>query len=149
MQDHPALAPFETASSRYEAVFLVSFQAPEDEAEAILDRLAAVDPLVLGAYDRCSWQSAPGLERYRPRPGAMAGAEEALRRRPGIVEVSFQIGRDPERLARVVEAIAAAHSYQEPVVLIREALASRAKGGDADNPNRWWNRGGDWKDAAP
>ncbi len=56
--------------------------------------------------------------------------------------------RDTALLDRVIEAIYAAHSYYEPVVTVQEALRSRCKGlDDGANPNRWWNRAGDWKSA--
>ncbi|TIP51086.1 MAG: hypothetical protein E5X77_03600, partial [Mesorhizobium sp.] len=87
-----------------------------------------------------------GIERYRPLEGAAAGAENELRRRPGTVEVSFEIADDQALAARVVEAIFQAHSYQEPVIRIQPLLASRSKGlDDRANPNRWWNTTGDWQ----
>jgi len=136
---------FETATTCMEPMWLVTIQAPVEEVDTIMDALAAVDPLTIGPYDRCAFQSGAGIERYRPREGAAAGKEEAIRKRPDVVEVSFQLPRDRSRLGRVVEAIVATHSYQEPVFMVQEVLASRSKGGDLDNPNRWWNKGGDWK----
>lgn len=79
--------------------------------------------------------------RPAPRPN--------LRRRPGTVEVSFELPDDQTLAARVVEAIFQAHSYQEPVIRIQPILASRSKGlDDRANPNRWWNMTGDWKKVA-
>ena len=41
-------------------------------------------------------------------------------------------------------------SYQEPVVRVHSILSSRTKGiDDSQNPNRWWNTHGDWKQNAP
>ncbi|HWK43217.1 MAG TPA: hypothetical protein VNT30_00745 [Stellaceae bacterium] len=135
---------FETASTRMEPMWLVDVQVPREEADTVMDGLARVVPLVMGNYDRCAFQSAPGLERYRPRDGAAAGAEEETRSRPDMVVISFQIARDRGILDQAVEAIVAVHSYQEPVIVVQEVLASRTKGGDPNNPNRWWNKGGDW-----
>jgi len=85
----------------------------------------------------------------RPLEGAAAGAETELRRRPGTVEVSFELPDDQALASRVVEAIFQAHSYQEPVIRIQPILASRSKGlDDRANPNRWWNTTGDWKKIA-
>jgi len=57
---------------------------------------------------------------------------------------------DRALLAQVIEAIFQIHSYQEPVITVRDALVSRSKGlDDGDNPHRWWNTTGDWKKAAP
>ena len=136
----------ETNSLRLEPCLLVSLQAPEADVERIMAAVTRLAPLAIGRYDRNVFQSAAGIEYYRPLEGAVAGAEGETRRRPGIVEVSFQLPRDQELLAQVVEAVFQTHSYQEPLIVVREGLASRSKGlDDRDNPHRWWNTTGDWK----
>lgn len=77
---------------------------------------------------------------------ARQGAESELRKRPDIVEVSFELADDQALLEQVVELIFQVHSYQEPVIRVANILGSRSKGlDDKDNPNRWWNTTGDWK----
>ena len=71
---------------------------------------AASYPLKQGAYDQNAWQSAPGIERYRPLEGAAAGAEIELRKRPGVVEVSFELPYDQDLLKQVIETIYEVHS---------------------------------------
>lgn len=140
---------FETTSLRMTLLLLVSFQAPAADVDRIMDAVVAIAPLVMGKYDRNAYQSAHGIEHYRPLDGAAAGAETELRRRPGTVEVSFELPDDQALAARVVEAIFQAHSYQEPVIRLQPILASRSKGlDDRANPNRWWNTTGDWKKVA-
>jgi len=108
--------------------------------------VARVTPLAMGKYDNNAYQSAGGIERYRPLEGAAAGAESEIRRRPGIVEVSFQLPPDRALLERVVETIFQIHSYQEPFIAVEPALVGRSKGlDDSSNPHRWWNTTGDWK----
>lgn len=142
------LAPFETTSVRMERRLTIEIQAPEDDVDRVMDAVVALTPLEQGPYDQCALQSAPGVERYRPRDGAAAGAESALRKRPGVVAVRFEIEDDPALTTAIVEAVFQAHSYQEPVIKIEETLVSRSKGlDDRDNPNRWWNTTGDWKRA--
>lgn len=137
--------PFETTATRMEAQFLVTFQAPTEDVERLLAHITEVTPLRIGAYDDNAYQSAPGIERYRPREGAAAGPEVEPRQRPGVVEVAFQMPRDQVLLERVIETIFQIHSYQEPTILVSEVLASRSKGlDDKDNPHRWWNTTGDW-----
>ncbi|MBB6410983.1 hypothetical protein [Mesorhizobium sangaii] len=139
---------FETTSLRMTLLLLVTFQAPAADVDRIMDAVVAIAPLAMGKYDRNAYQSAHGIERYRPLDGAVAGAETELRRRPGTVEVSFELPDDQALAARVAEAIFQAHSYQEPVIRIQPILASRSKGlDDRANPNRW-NTTGDWKKAA-
>lgn len=135
---------FETTSLRMTLLLLVTFQAPAADVDRIMDAVVAIAPLAMGKY-----QSAHGIERYRPLDSAAAGAETELRRRPGTVEVSFELPDDQGLAARVVEAIFQAHSYQEPVIRIQPILASRSKGlDDRANPNRWWNTTADWKKVA-
>ncbi|MER8387354.1 hypothetical protein NKJ46_23045 [Mesorhizobium sp. M0166] len=139
---------FETKSLRMELLLLVTFQAPAADVDRIMAAVVAIAPLRMGKYDSNAFQSADGIERYRPLEGAAAGAETELRRRPGTVEVSFELPDDQKLAARVVEAIYQVHSYQEPVIRIQPLLASRSKGlDDRANPNRWWNTTGDWKKA--
>ncbi|WP_376704286.1 hypothetical protein RQ479_04770 [Mesorhizobium sp. ISC25] len=139
---------FETKSLRMELLLLVTFQAPAADVDRIMGAVVAIAPLRMGKYDSNAFQSADGIERYRPLEGAAAGAETELRRRPGTVEVSFELPDDQKLAARVVEAIYQVHSYQEPVIRIQPLLASRSKGlDDRANPNRWWNTTGDWKKA--
>lgn len=140
---------FETKSLRMELLLLVTFQAPAADVDRIMEAVVAIAPLRMGKYDSNAFQSADGIERYRPLEGA-AGAETELRRRPGTVEVSFELPDDQKLAARVVEAIYQVHSYQEPVIRIQPLLASRSKGlDDRANPNRWWNTTGDWKKVLP
>jgi hypothetical protein len=140
----------QTRSVRMEHVLIVSFQAPVEDVDRIMGEVTRITPLAMGAYDGNAFQSAPGIERYRPREGAAAGAESEPRRRPGVVEVSFQLPDDRALLAEVIEAVFQVHSYQEPVIAVREALVSRSKGlDDRDNPHRWWNTTGDWRKSAP
>ena len=142
------IPPFETRSVRLEPFLLVSLQAPEADVERIMTAVGRLAPLAIGRYDRNVFQSAAGIEYYRPLEGAAAGAEGETRRRPGIVELSFQLPMDETLLSEIVESIFQVHSYQEPLIVVREVLASRSKGlDDRDNPHRWWNTTGDWKKA--
>jgi hypothetical protein len=136
---------FETTSVTMERVFLMTLQAPIEDVDRIMGEVIKVTPLVMGKYDSNSFQTGAGIERYRPLEGAAAGAEADVRKRPGTVEVSFELPDDRQIVDRVIEAIFQSHSYQEPVVRLQPLLSSRSKGlDDSDNPNRWWNTTGDW-----
>jgi hypothetical protein len=142
------LPAFETTSVRMEAMLLLRFQAPPEDVDRIMSAVLALTPLAMGKYDSNAYQSAGGIERYRPLEGAVVGVETELRKRPGVVEVSFQLPQDRDLLERVVEAIFQVHSYQEPMIAVEEILVSRSKGlDDSKNPHRWWNTTGDWKKA--
>jgi hypothetical protein len=140
------MQPFETPSVNMIRQLLVTIQAPVEDVDRMMDAVIAITPLVLGAYDSNSFETATGSERYRPRQGAVAGAETAIRKRPGVSSVSFQIPEDEALLSQIVEAIYQVHSYQEQVIMVQQILASRTKGlDDSKNPHRWWNTTGDWK----
>lgn len=136
----------ETASVQLTARCLVSVQAPLEDVDRIMDAVVKIAPLEMGAYDSNAFQSAPGVERYRPLQGAAAGAESEVRLRPGVVELVFELPDDPALVERVIETIFQVHSYQEPVIRLHNILSSRSKGlDDSANPHRWWNTTGDWK----
>lgn len=141
-----ALAAFETTSVRMEAMLLLRFLAPPEDVERVMAAVTALTPLTIGKYDSNAYQSSSGVERYRPLEGAAAGPETEVRKRPGMVEVSFQLPKDPALLESVIEAIFHVHSYQEPTITVEDVLVSRSKGlDDSENPHRWWNTTGDWK----
>ena len=140
---------FETLSVAMVPMRLLTFQAPVEDVDRIMEAVVAIVPLAMGPYDSNAYQSSPGTERYRPLEGAAAGAESELRKRPGVVEVCFELPDAQDVTERVIEAIFQAHSYQEPVIRLQTILSSRSKGlDDGKNPNRWWNSRGDWKKAA-
>jgi hypothetical protein len=140
---------FETRSVKMEKMLLVRIQAPGEDIDRLLQAITAIVPLAMGHYDSNAYQSAPGIEIYRPLEGAAAGAETEIRKRPGTVELSFEFPDDEALAALVVEAVFEVHSYQEPVIRILPMLTSRSKGlDDSANPHRWWNTVGDWKTTA-
>ena len=138
---------FETKSVCMERLLQMSVFAPEEDVDRIMEHVCQIVPLAQGdSYDSNAYQSAPGVERYRPLEGAAAGSETEVRKRPGVVEVSFELPDNQELLEQIVETIFQVHSYQEPVIKVQPVVVSRSKGlDDRDNPYRWWNTTGDWK----
>ena len=141
---------FETNAIAMEPHWLVSFQAPVEDVDRIFDRITQTVALQHGKTDKNAYRAPSGIEYYRPREGTPTGAEEEVRKRPGVDEVRFFIPRDRDVAAQVIEAIYEVHSYYEPVIFFQEVLRSRCKGlDDSKNPHRWWNKSGDWKAKAP
>lgn len=137
---------FDTKPIEMQPMWLVMFQAPEEDVDRIFEAIVEVAPLRQGNTDRNGYRAPSGIEYYRPREGTPTGAEEDTRRRPDVDEMRFFVPRDPDLLNAVIEAIYAVHSYYEPVITVTEVLRSQCKGlDDSDNPHRWWNRSGDWK----
>lgn len=137
---------FDTRPIEMQLMWLVMFQAPDEDVDRIFDAIATVAPLKQGNTDRNGYRAPAGIEYYRPREGTPTGAEEETRHRPGVDEMRFFIPRDEQLLNAVIEAIYEVHSYYEPVITVTEVLRSQCKGlDDKDNPHRWWNKQGDWK----
>jgi hypothetical protein len=128
----------ETTSVRMDLVLLFTLQAPLADVDRIMAEVVKIVPLAMGKYDSNAFQSSAGIERYQPLECAAAGAETEVRRRPGVVEVSFELPLDKQALERVIEALFRVHSYQEPVIRLQPILSSRSKGlDDTNNPHRW------------
>ncbi len=126
--------------------WLITFQAPAGDVDRIFNRIAEAAPLVHGKTDMNAYRAPGGIEYYRPLEGTPTGAEEELRKRPEVDEIRFFLPRDTALLDRVIEAIYEVHSYYEPVIIVQDVLRSLCKGlDDSDNPHRWWNNQGDWK----
>ena len=124
----------------------IRFLAPEEDIDRLFNEIVKVAELVYGKTDRNAYRAAPGFEYYRPTKGAPTGAEEETRKRPGVVEMSISIPPDQAQLEKIVDVIYQTHSYYEPPIAVEPILRSETKGlDDSANPNRWWNKSGDWK----
>lgn len=137
---------FDTRPIKMQPMWLIMFQAPQEDVDRIFNAVTEVAPLVQGKTDRNGYRAPGGTEYYRPGEGTPTGAEEETRHRLDVDEMRFFPPRDPHILNRVIEAIYEVHSYYEPVITVTEVLRSQCKGlDDKDNPHRWWNKEGDWK----
>lgn len=136
----------DTIPIRMEPMWQLTYQAPVEDIDRIFDAVRAVAPLVHGKTDNNGYRTATGFEYYRPMEGTPTGAEEDVRKRPGVDEMHLFLPRDPDVLTAAIKAIYEVSSYYEPVIIVQDILRSATKGlDDSDNPNRWWNKGGDWK----
>ncbi len=119
--------------------FEISVQVPQLHAEPLLQAIYPLYSLRYGDYDRVSFQSEIGIQRFRSLPGGRIAATENVVEVP-CVELSFFI-HDQDCAREVVQALYVKHPYEEPVILIRPALRSLNRAGmDEDNPNKFWNR---------
>ena len=136
----------ETNSMIMNPFWEVTFQAPEEDIDRIFDHITSFVDLVHGKTDRNAFRTTAGFEYYRPLAGTPTGAEEEVRKRPGVAQITVLIERNQQKLHQVIEAIYEVHSYYEPVIVVREILRSSTKGlDDSGNPHRFWNTTGDWK----
>ena len=137
---------FDTRALLMEPMWLVTYLAPREDIDRIFDAVRSIVPLVHGRTDQNGYRVPGGFEYYRPKEGTPTGAEEEVRKRPDVEEMRFCLPRDETQLSAVIDIIYEVNSYYEPVIFVQEILRSQTKGlDDSKNPNRWWNKGGDWK----
>ncbi len=137
---------FVTRAITLQPLWLISFQAPGEDIDRIFSEILTIVPLVHGKTDHTGYRAVAGVEYYRPREGTPTGAEQDTRHRPDVDEMRFFIERTEDVLDKVIEAIYRVHSYYEPVITVQEVLRSNCNGlDDKNNPHRWWNKDGDWK----
>jgi hypothetical protein len=88
---------------------------PESHAETVLTAIGDAGAGRLGDYSHCSFTS-PGTGRFTPLPGALpyigtAGEPEE------VSEVRIECMVEEEVLDAVVQALRAAHPYEEPAFM--------------------------------
>ncbi|MEM8755242.1 MAG: hypothetical protein AAGF90_19950, partial [Pseudomonadota bacterium] len=129
------------STCRLEPVYLIAAELAErDDARVRQAAAKAVGP-DYGPYRGVAFESAGGTQLFTLAEGSRLGAGAPAVETP-VSLLTFSIPRDAAALAKAIEAIRWAHSYEEPVITAREALATRATGEkDRDNPNRRRRRG--------
>ena len=141
------LADYRASSGRLVPVWTLEIQTVREDVDKILDAVMEVHPLKFGRYRRTASISATGMETAQPEPGStttthVEGFEAGATETYPMVEVKISIERDVAALQKVMDAVLFVHHYEEPVIIVREAWASRADyDPESDNPHRWWNNG--------
>jgi hypothetical protein len=126
-----------------EPVWFIRVELSAFDDARVREAVADAVGLPYGSYDRVALESAEGTLFFRPTKGSRSGEVHETVETPARA-LTFSVPRDPETLAKAIEAIRYAHSYEEPVIYVMEGAATRADyEADRDNPNRWWNRGVD------
>ncbi len=138
---------YQAKSGMLEPVFTLEIQTLPGEVDAILNAVMEVFPLAYGNYERNASVSAVGYETAKPLRGSTTDthadgfAVGDIEPYP-MVELKISVPRDLLILEQVMDAVLYVHHYEEPVIFVREAWASRAAyDPNNDNPNRWWNNG--------
>ncbi|TPW32089.1 hypothetical protein FJU11_02255 [Pararhizobium mangrovi] len=135
----------ETERFGCEAGLRIVVQVPEAHERDIRDAVVAEAALSWGDYDRVSFTTRSGTQRFRSLgTGHNAATPDTVE--VECVELSFFLASDAPLAKGVLHAIYAAHPYEEPVVFVTPCLRTRhVRGTDEDNPNRFWNRSDvDW-----
>ena len=110
-------------------VYRVTTFVPPAQLDLVLAGISRVVPLRVGLYERVVWSSSPGLEQFRPCPGANPTQGEAgILEKVDSVALVFSIPRDRALLEKVlVEGLIPSHPWEEPVVYVDEAMTTRTQ----------------------
>lgn len=141
------LEDYQAKSGKFVPVWTIEIQTVIEDVEKILDEIMQVHKLKYGRYQRNASISAVGMETAQPEPGStttthVADYEAGETETYSMVELKISIERDLKVLEKVMDAIHYVHHYEEPVIFLREAWASRASyNPESNNLNRWWNNG--------
>ena len=135
----------------FEPAWMVRVELAERDDARVREAVTAAVGLRYGDYQGVAFESGGGMQFFQPLEGSVMGDKphedgeiwDFTRTVEMPVRVlSFHLPRDPDVLARAVEAVRDSHSYEEPVISVLEVLSCRADDKDQrNNPNRWWNHG--------
>lgn len=118
------LRPLRPSAPAGELDKVVTF-VPHEDADRVIDALAAAGAGELGDYARCAWTT-QGLGTFLPLPGAQpAVGEVGTAERVAETRIEMVLRRD--RRTAVIAALKAAHPYEEPAYDVLE-LASGDSG---------------------
>ncbi len=124
---------------RLERAYFVMVHVPAADVDKVMKSLVGAVGLEYGKFDQVAYIDARGLEQFRALAGSKAGAQSRATREPTRV-VSFSLTHDTALLQKALDAVYAAHVYQEPVIYVNEVWRTRSTNPDESNPNRWWNQ---------
>jgi len=125
------------------ASWMVWVELADRDDERVRQAVTNAAGLEYGPYEGVAFESGAGMQFFRPKEGSKLGdTTETIEMLARVL--TFTVTGDAGRLAKAVEAVRYAHSYEEPVIIVQQVWASRADfSDDRENPNRWWNRGFD------
>lgn len=93
-------------------MYLLAFYVTEDHAESVKRAVFKAGGGQIGDYDECCWQTR-GVGQFRPGESSQPfiGARGKLEQ---VEELKVELVVRDERLEACVEALIAAHPYEEP-----------------------------------
>lgn len=93
-------------------MYQLVFYVPADQCERVKSALFEVGAGRFGEYDSCAWQT-EGQGQFRPLPGSnpYLGRVGTVER---VTETKVEMVCDDSVLTAAVEALKAAHPYEEP-----------------------------------
>ncbi|WP_299775153.1 hypothetical protein [uncultured Tateyamaria sp.] len=132
-----SLDQVKVSACRLEPVWVIHVELGPEDDERI--RLALCDEvrLAYGDYDQVSFETATGTQFFRGAQGTASGPMETATSRQVRV-LSFSITKDRQLLDAAMSVIHRLHSYEEPVIYVQGAFASRSLPEKRQNESKWW-----------
>jgi hypothetical protein len=93
-------------------MYQLYFYVPESHLERVKEAVFEAGGGLIGRYDRCAWQT-EGEGQFRPLPGSSPYLGESGRLER-VKEYRVELVVTDDRLPAVLEALLAAHPYEEP-----------------------------------
>jgi hypothetical protein len=119
---------------------LVRLEVPTQNHQQVMAAVREASDLRCGDYDKVSFTTTPGIQRFRSLGAGRNRAKETISEWESV-EVNFFLPTDREIVEAVLRAIYATHPSEEPVIhILAAARPLHIRGLDEDNPNRFWNR---------
>jgi hypothetical protein len=122
---------------RMEPVWVIHVELGPEDDDRVRQALSSALTLGYGAYDHVCFESANGTQFFRGSKGTVSGPMETATSRR-VRALSFSIPQDRQTLDTAMTIIHRQHSYEEPVIYVQSAFASRARPGGQGNANKWW-----------
>lgn len=102
------------------ALYRFCFYVPVDAADAVKQAVFATGAGRIGDYDSCCWQ-VEGTGQFRPLAGANPAIGE-VNAVSQVAELKIEMVCEAGLIKRAVEAMLAAHPYEEPAYQVWPVL---------------------------
>ena len=132
-----SLDQVKVSACRLEPVWVIYVELGPEDDDRIRLALCNEVRLAYGNYDHVSFETANGTQFFRGAQGTASGHMETETSRQVRV-LSFSITKDRHLLNAAMSTIHRLHSYEEPVIVIQDAFASRSIPDNSEDENKWW-----------
>ena len=122
---------------RLEPVWVIHVELGPEDDDRIRQALCNEVRLAYGDYDHVSFEAAIGMQFFRGTIDTATGPMQTAASRQARV-LSLSIAKDRQLLDAAMSAIHRLHSYEEPVIYVQDAFASRSIPDNLENENKWW-----------
>lgn len=94
-------------------IFKFEVYVPTEYCDTVKDAMFTAGAGKLGSYDKCSWQTTPGVGQFRPLDGSnpFIGSRNKTEK---VEEIKIEMICPEESIKDVISAINSNHPYETP-----------------------------------